>query len=101
MLVWRLRVLRPRHAGLRHWHRNLLVTPDNVRGVKRDLTRAGLQLVKLSELPARLPELVDVELQVRLTTRGNHRSCFILRRVGGASMPLPDQCRGGDADFPF
>ena len=102
MLTWRLRVLRPRFAGMKYWHRNLLVSRDNIRWLRRDLTRAGLDLRKLSDLPHRLEELVDVELDVRLATKGEHRNCLILRRLGGEAGNPRSGCGEADnAGFPF
>lgn len=107
MLVWRLRVLAPRYAGRKHWHRNMIITKDNLKWLKHDLLVAGLELTKLSDLPGRLDELCDVVLEVQLKKKGDMTNTFFNRRVRapaavGGSVAAPS---GGSApaddDFPF
>jgi len=107
MLVWRMRVLGPRYAGRKHWHRNMIITKDNIKWLKHDLLVAGLELTKLSELPARLDELCDVVLEVQLKKKGDMTNTFINRRVrtpaavGGSGGAPAGGAAPADDDFPF
>ena len=97
MLVWRFRILGPRYAGRKHWHRNMIVTKENLRWLKHDLTVAGLELGKLSDLPNRQGDLSGVTLEVQLKTKGERQNTFINKRIrrpegtaeatGGATPP--------------
>src|SRR5512138_3236247 len=64
MLKWTLRVIAPRCRGRLLWRNNVMATRENIRWLKNDLHTCGLELQKLSELPARLGELLDVTLEV-------------------------------------
>jgi len=102
MLVWRMRVLGPRYAGAKHWHRNMIVTRKNIDWLKRDLVLAGLELAKLSDLEKRAGELVDVVLEVQLKTKGDRQNSYVNKRVrnseGAQGAPNPV---ASDDDFPF
>lgn len=102
MLVWQMRVLGPRYAGRKLWHRNMIVSIRNIRWLKQDLLSAGLELEKLSDLPNRLGELADVMLEVQLKTKGESQNSFINKKVtgdqGGNAEPAVMSC---DSDFPF
>jgi len=103
MLVWRMRVLGPRYAGAKYWHRNMIMSKKNIQWLKRDLTIAGLELEKLSELPARTSELTNVSLEVQLKTKGDMQNSFINKRVrkpAGGTQAQPETTSPDD-DFPF
>lgn len=103
MLVWRMRVLGPRYAGAVHWHRNMIVTRDNLKWLKKDLVVAGLELQKLSELPQRLPELLDMVLEVQLKTKGDMQNSYINKRVRTPASAAGTAASGQTPpdDFPF
>ena len=102
MLVWRMRVLGPQFAGRKLWHRNMIMSKNNLRWLKRDLMTAGLELEKLSDLPNRIGELADVMLEIQLKTRAGTQNSFINKRL---MVPSGDRVgvdsSGDDADFPF
>lgn len=104
MLVWRMRVLGPQFAGRKLWHRNMIMSKNNLRWLKRDLMTAGLELEKLSELPNRTGELADVMLEIQLKTRAGTQNSFINKRIrppaSAATQATPEQVRPDD-DFPF
>ncbi len=102
MLVWRMRVLGPRYAGAKYWHRNMIISKKNVHWLKRDLIIAGLDLEKLSDLPARAGELGNVTLEVQLKTKGDMQNSFINKRIRkpGSTQVEPDTTSPDD-DFPF
>ena len=81
MLKWTLRILGPSQANRVLWRHNVIATPDNIRWLKQDLATCGLVLDKLSELPARLGELLDVKLEVAKRTRGDNTNVYLNRRI--------------------
>lgn len=87
MLVWQLRVLGPRYVGRKHWHRNMIVTKENIKWLKRDLVTAGLKIEKLSLLPQHLNELLDLVVEVQLKTKGEHQNSFLNKRITQAAPP--------------
>jgi len=102
MLVWQMRVLGPRYAGRKLWHRNMIMTIRNIRWLKQDLLTAGLELAKLSDLPNRLVELADVMLEVQLKTKGDSQNSFINKRLtGNQGVQAEPGAVSTDGDFPF
>lgn len=69
MLSWELKVLIGEHAGRRLFRNNVLATEENAKFLKQDLHTCGLQLDKLSDLNARLHELLDLKLDVQKKTK--------------------------------
>jgi hypothetical protein len=100
MLKWTLRVLGPRFANRLIW-RNSVITNNTVRYLKTDLHLCGLELDKLSDLPGRMAELLDVRLEVSKKTKGNYENIYFSRRLEMtvASMQYPEEV--GDALVPF
>ena len=99
MLLWQMRVMGPRHSGRRHWHRNMLMSAQNMKWLKRDLYTAGIRITKTSELPERLQEFQDVLLEVQLKTRGENQNSFINKRLSAGEVPdMPDD-DGDDLAF--
>ena len=81
MLKWTLRVLAPRCRGRLLWRNNVMATRENIRWLKNDLHVCGLELQKLSDLPARLGELLDVALEVTKRTKGDNEIVYFNRRI--------------------
>jgi hypothetical protein len=105
MLKWTLKILGPRFRGRLLWRNNVMATRENIRWLKNDLHVCGLDLQKLSDLPANLERLLDVKLEVTKRTKGDSENVYFNRRIvldegaagaGGAS-------HGVDAkdDIPF
>ncbi len=97
MLKWALKILGPTHQGRLLWRHNMLVTPENVKWLKSDLHVCGLELEKLSELPANLEKLLDVKLEVTKRTRGDNENIYLNRRIVMDDIPEDDM----DGDVPF
>jgi len=88
VLKWTLRVLGPRFANRLIW-RNSVITNKTLRYLKTDLHLCGLDLDKLSDLPGRLAELLDVHLEVAKKTNGDYENVFFSRRIKlGQGRPL-------------
>ncbi len=87
MLKWTLRVLGPQCQGRLLWRNNVIASAENLKWLKSDLHTCGLTLGKLSELPARLPELLDIHLEVTKRTRGENESVYLNKRVEASAAP--------------
>ena len=81
MLKWKLKVLGPKHEGAVLWRNNVIATKSNVQWLKNDLHVCGLDIGKLSDLPASLEKLLDVRLEVTKKTRGENENIYINRRL--------------------
>jgi len=86
MLKWTLRVIDPDYEGRKLWRNNVIVTDENVKWLKRDLVKCGLVLEKVSDLPARLGELLDVKLVITKKTNGEFVNVYINRRLTDADL---------------
>jgi hypothetical protein len=69
MLKWTLKILAPTHAGRLLWRNNVMASKENIKWLKNDLHNCGLELEKLSDLPDRLNDLLDLTLEVTKRTR--------------------------------
>lgn len=87
MLKWTLRVLGPQCQGRLLWRNNVIASAENLKWLKTDLHTCGITLGKLSELPARLPELLDIQLEVTKRTRGENESVYLNKRIASAGTP--------------
>lgn len=81
MLKWTLRVLDPDYDGRLLWRNNVLQSAENAAWLKKDLSKCGLAIEKLSELPGRLAELLDVKLVVTKKTKEEYTNIYINRRL--------------------
>ena len=67
MLKWRLRIAGPAMAGRILW-KNSVITERSIPFVTQDLNLCSVSMQSMNELPGKLPELVDLRLEV--TKRG-------------------------------
>ena len=81
MLKWTLRILAPKFRGRLLWRNNVMATRENIKWLKTDLHTCGLNLDKLSELPANLEKLINVKLEITKHTRGENENVYINRRI--------------------
>lgn len=86
MLKWTLRVTDPDYAGRKLWRNNVLLTDENIKWLKIDLKKCGLTLEKLSDLPARRGELLDIPLVVTKKTNGEFTNVYINRRLSESEV---------------
>ncbi len=102
MLKWTLEIIAPSFQGRNLFRNNLIGSPENIKWLKTDLHTCGLDLPKLSDLPASLTKLLDVKLEVTKRTRGENENVYFNRRIvttGGAQSPAGANWR--DSDIPF
>jgi hypothetical protein len=99
MLKWSLKILGPTHQGRFLWRNNMLVSAENIKWLKGDLLACGLELEKLSELPANLEKLLDVKLEITKRTYGDNESVYFNRRI--VTDDIPDSNDEIADDIPF
>ena len=97
MLKWMLRILAPRCQGRVLFRHNVMATRENLKWLKNDLHVCGLDLAKVSDLPDRLGELLDVKLEVTKRTKGENENVYFNRRIV-LDGPAPGAAAAG-ADF--
>jgi hypothetical protein len=90
MLEWKLRITGGPHAGRILW-KNTLLEADFLPRAKSDLTRCGLVLNKLSDLPDRLNELLDAAIEVTVKAKGEFTEVYFRR---GAYAPASSEKNG-------
>ena len=81
MLKWTLKILGPRLAGRLLWRNSVMASKENLKWLKTDLHTCGLEIEKLSDLPARLGDLLDVKLEVTKRTKGESENIYFNRRI--------------------
>ena len=81
MLKWTLRIIAPAHKGRLLWRNNVIATNDNVKWLKQDLYTCGLELKKLSDLPAHLEQLLNLKLDITKKTSGENERIYLNRRI--------------------
>ena len=105
MLKWELKILAPQCRGRLLWRNNVLVTRENLKWLKNDLHVCGLDLDRVSDLPNRLGELLDVKLEVTKRTKGENANVYFNRRiVTDGPSAAPDagyDAAAGEALAPF
>ena len=84
MLKWKLKVIGPKHVGAIIWRNNVLASKSNVKWLKNDLHVCGLDIEKLSDLPANLKRLLDVRLEVTKKTKGENENVYFNRLISAA-----------------
>jgi hypothetical protein len=78
----------------------MLVSAENIKWLKNDLHACGLELEKLSDLPANLEKLLDVKLEITKRTRGDNESIYFNRRI--VTDDISEENDGDDVDqIPF
>lgn len=76
MLKWRLRIAGPTMADRILW-KNGVITERSIPIITKDLNICGVTMESLSELPARLPGLVNLKLEVtKRTSADGHDNVY-------------------------
>lgn len=106
MLMWRLRILGPSCQG-RCVTKMRVITQKTLPYLKEDLQRLGLDLTRLSEVNARLHEMIDREIRIQKKTdpTRNWADINFVRERKGPANETPDSETaweaGLDDDEPF
>ncbi len=105
MLKWQLKIIGPRCKGRYLFRNNMIASPENVKWLKTDLATCGMDVaeLRLSDLPNRLGELLDVTLEVQKKTNGEYVNVYLNRRI---EIDLPEDFQtadrtGEDDTLPF
>lgn len=106
MLKWTLKILAPSFRGRLLWRNNVMATRENIKWLKNDLHVCGLDLQKLSDLPANLERLLDVKLEVTKRTKGDNENVYFNRRIvtddaANGAAPVASAQADGKDDVPF
>jgi hypothetical protein len=80
MLCWTLRILSAPFASRRLW-RHQVLGPSTLGWLKKDLRLCGLELQRLSDLPAHLDDLRGLRLEISKNTRDDYVSILLRRRL--------------------
>lgn len=85
MLKWQLRITGPTHAGCMLFRNNMIASKDNVKWLKNDLAKCGLDVtgIRLSQLESHLDKLLDVRLDAQKKTNGEYVNVYINKRIDG------------------
>jgi len=75
MVTWKLRIQGPQAVN-RVLTKNRVITENTLAYLKDDLDRCGLKIARLSELPARLGELVDRPIGVDKRTKDGRTNLY-------------------------
>jgi hypothetical protein len=89
MIKWDLVIISGSQEG-RHIFKNAVISQKSMPYVKGDLTRLGLEMKRISELPNRLPEVLDKKLEVTVRTKGEYTNVYfnkLLAIPSGAPSP--------------
>jgi hypothetical protein len=112
MLQWQLRVISGKFIKRMVFKNHMLQSADNMKFLKGDLATCGIKLNKLSELPSRLAELLDIILEVNIKSKevdGQTRSnvYFNTKLMQASDIPSDSGSQGNrsynsmDDDIPF
>lgn len=101
MLKWTLKILAPRFRGRLLWRHNVMATRENIKWLKNDLHVCGLDLQRLSDLPANLERLLDVNLEITKRTKGDNENIYFNRRIVLDEYPAGADGTGPVEEIPF
>jgi len=96
MIKMKLRIEGPSHINRLLW-RNSVIAADKLEWIKKDLTRLGLKLGKLSELPNVLSSVKGVLIEVTVKKNGDFQNIYIDKKLAGVGQGAPaQQTQGND-----
>jgi hypothetical protein len=85
MVTWKLRIRGPQ-ATSRVVTKNQVVTENSLQYLREDLEKCGLVVPRLSELPARLGELVDRPIGIEKRTKDGRANIYFRRQSNRAGQ---------------
>lgn len=85
LLKWELVIAAGPYQGRRLFRNNTMETADNLRWLKTDLLAVGLELGNIADLPAKLPALIGLLLDINVAIKGDgdqaRTNVYINKRV--------------------
>ena len=105
MLSWELEILVGQYAGRKIFKNNMLMSQENFGFLKADLDVCGVTLKKLSDLPNRLEDLIDTQLEIKKVTKGEFKNVYFQRMIETSASGMNRKPSGGgykaNDDLPF
>lgn len=106
MLNWQLRILAGPCAGRCLFKRNMLQSDENLAWLKTDLATCRVVVDHLYELPKRLQDLLDVQLEITKKTNDGFENIYFNRKIdidpsARLSTPYTPASIRKDAEIPF
>ena len=89
MLEWTLRIQGSKYSGRTLWKYSLL-EEEHLSRAKSDLKRCGLDLERLSDLPAHLKDLLDVSVEVTVKANGDFQGVYFRRTQASSPKAASD-----------
>jgi len=96
LLKWTLKILGPTNINRLLWNYHILNNPTGQSWLKKDLNLCEVHLNKLSDLPKKLEQLLDIKLEVTVRTRDDSQNVYFNRRLNDNEIQKPE-----DNDLPF
>ena len=96
LLKWTLKILGPTNINRLLWNYHILNNPTGQSWLKKDLNLCDVHLNKLSDLPKKLEQLLDIKLEVTVRTRDDSQNVYFNRRLNDNEIQKPE-----DNDLPF
>ena len=75
MLKWRLRIAGPAMADRLLW-KNAVITERTIPFIHKELNLCGVTMQSMNDLPGRIPDLINLRLEVSKRTRGEYEDIF-------------------------
>lgn len=97
MLKWCLKILNPPYEGRLVWKYNGIENAK-IGWLKGDLGLCGLTLEKLSDLPNRLRDLLDIPMEIRVKNVGDFTNVYFNKRL---VFGEEEEATKKDDDLPF
>ena len=98
MLKWELVVISGKYQNRRLFRNNMIASSDNLKWLKADLETIGITLEKVSDLPNRLKDFLDIVVQVSVRNRKDGEKEFMNVYLNKKlDIELPQDTQAGDA----
>ena len=94
MMEWEFVITGPNFKKKHVWKRVMLDDERQIPYLKGDLENCGLFLKKFSDLPKRIGELLDLDVEIYLKTKGEYQNVYI-------NGLLSDEKIADEDDTPF
>ena len=100
MLKWELVVLAGEYVNRVIYWNNVLGSKNNIKYLKGNLIKCGMELDKVSDLPDRTGELLDKWIAIKKKKTGEYTNYYILGLIS-PDDDLDDTGTDTDEDIPF
>ena len=100
MLKWELVVLAGEYVNRVIYWNNVLGSKNNIKYLKGNLIKCGMELDKVSDLPDRTGELLDKWIMIKKKKTGEYTNCYIQGLIS-PDDDLDDTGTDTDEDIPF